>query len=653
MPRPKNLQDFEIILKGGYHPSAPALAPEELQQTIRRGSNIWMRPGGKIETAKGISQVSSQNVGARIFGVDIVRVTVDGGLTSSRLPYVGFLRHDNGCYFFTGENTSSQVYFNESSVSGMTTASSAGLLRVSIPTGGGAFTTTNAGFDKPVLPSANVAIATSVDTNRNMNGRIGVALAPWRTKTNANGPPSHPVYTNPTAGSGSVIRVTLPSPVSGQDGWIYCGTRWNDQGGELRVVRYIYLTVRGTFTATNGSANITAGVNTKFTQDLYRSDQLTIDGANYNILTVTSDSTCTINPVFGGVTGSGKTATVNIVDGSWVDQELGDIVSKNVQRPPRCAGVLKYSGRVFVWGCLSAASTDPTGPVIFPTIQDNPEHVPILGLSTASGSDLVNVLGGDGPLYLMTTTSLEVVSFTGDPSRPFNIRIVAYPGFVAATNGVLVTDAFYGYNGRPIRTRARENVDTEFAAPVWSDMTGWNPVRVMVAYDPKNQAVLYAYDDGAATIVIPFMVQQEQWSAPINLAARAIDWAVVSGELYLTYLSGGNYRVNKWEGGAGVSGYGSTQYLDPHLMTRDRLKILEATGKIQTLRVYAALPDTTVPDVSSSGAATASFTLSDVDKVEPMIKTNIAGAAFAFRVDLNTDGSFQKLIAGGLPRGER
>jgi hypothetical protein len=658
MPRAARLEEVEIAFDGQYFPSLPALSPRNRPGSIRRGSNVWRDPGGKIRVANGLLETSSTNVGARIFAANIQRATIAGGLTGNRLPYAGLLRHDNACIFFVSENTGSQVYLNEAAVTGMTTSSSAGRLRVAIPDGVGGYTTVDAGFEKPVLPIANVAVATSVDTNRNMNGNIGVALAPWRTKTNAIGPPSDIVYSSVTASTGAVIRITLPAVAAGQDGWIYCGTKANDKGGTLRVVRYIRMNIRGTFTATNGSPTLTAGIDTQFTRDLYRSDRILIDGGNYNISSVDSDTQVTLTANFTGLTGSGKTATISTtVDGSWLDTELGDlIISNDTFKPPRCAGVLSYSGRVFVWGCFGESASSPTGPMIFPTIDANPEHVVLQGIRTASGSDLVNVLAGDGPLYLMTTTSLEVIDFTGGAEVPFRARIVAEPGFMAATNGLLYTDYFYGYNGRPLRTRARENIDTEFAKPVWSDMDGWNPERVMVAIDPKNQAVLYIHDDGAASEVIPWMTQQEQWGPPLNFDARIIDTQVVNGALYLTYLSGGNYRVQQWEGGSGIGGtrYIASQYLDPGYLLTGRIKQIVATGKIGSVSVFAATADADPPDVSNLGAAADTFTMSDTSKREPAIFTNIPADAAAFRVDFaSNDGHLDKLVVAGLPHSER
>src|SRR5262245_11413389 len=133
MPTPKDLDSIEIEFRRGYFPSAPSLAPEEMQGTIRRGANAWLRPGGKVEVAKGLSEVSATNVGGRLFAADVQRASIDGGLVGSRLPFAGFLRYQNAALLYVSENTNAQVYLNEIAPAGLTTSATAGRLRVAVP----------------------------------------------------------------------------------------------------------------------------------------------------------------------------------------------------------------------------------------------------------------------------------------------------------------------------------------------------------------------------------------------------------------------------------------------------------------------------------------------------------------------------------------
>jgi len=662
MPEPANLNTIEVAFTRGYFPRAAVFAPNGLQSTILAGSGVLLRPGGKLEVANGLNQVSSTNVGARIFAADTQRASIAGGLVGDLLPYASVVRYQNTVLFYLSQDTSAQVYLNETSVSGLTTSSTAGRLRVAVPDGVGGYNVFDAGFDKPVLTSADVTVLTAgagTFGQRTLTGQVGVAVAPWRSKTNAIGPPSEIVYNNISPTGSTLIRIDPPNAVSGQDGWIFCGTRSADQGGGIRVVRYVYLTPRGTFTATNGSPSLTLGVGTFWTRDLRRGDQVTIDGGAYEIGDFVAETSCTLTSNFTGTTGAGKTMTLNTMAANWYDTELGALISRSVQRPRRAAGLAKYADRLFLWGIpdtVTASPTDVTGNALGAMLDDNPEHLGDLFIGTASGSNLVNVLASDGPLYLMTTTGLELLNFTNDPQKPYNLRIIAEPGFAAATNGVLYVDYFYFYNNRPGRTRAEENIDVEFARDVLKEMENWNPARVVLAVDPKNSAVLFIHDDGEATTVIPWMAQENVWGAPLNFSARIIDAQVVNGTLYVTYLSGGNYRVNEWEGGAGIGGspYAVCQYIDGRQLNRNRLKSFVANGKIDSLDVFAVLPDTPIPDVTNAGQAAANFPLSDTaEQSEAEQFTNIEARGFAFRFNFSNGGDFQSFVARGTPRTER
>lgn len=656
MPTPDNLESIEVTFEGGYFPSAAALSPKGLQSTIRRGNNVWLRPGGKIEVAKGPLEVSAQNVGARLFAADTQRASIAGGLVGNRLPYAGLLRHQNAVILFLSENTSSQVFLNETAVSGLITSSTAGRLRVAVPDGVGGYSVFDAGFDKPPLaPGGVITFGSGV---KDMQGFTGIALARWRTKSNAWSQPSDVVYQN-MPGSGTQFGINpLPSSSTGQDGWLLLGTRWGDRGGQLRIVRYIYNTVRGTFSATNGVQAI-SGLNTFWTRDLNFADAVSIDGSPYTITGLTDDDTAEITPAYAGVTGSGKTMTMIGIAAEWYDSDLLDIVDRDIQRPLRAAGITKFAERLFLWGIPdtnAATASDATGNGFAVMLDGNPEHIGTVVGVTASGSNFVNALAGDGAFYFMTTTSLEVIDRKGTEDQPFLPRIVGKPGFKAATNGCLYLDWFYGFTNRPMRTRARENIDVLFAAPVWDDMKTWNGERVIVQVDPDDEAVLYFYDDGATTTVRPWMTQQNVWNPPINLSARVLDASVVDGHLYVTYLSGGNIRVNQWEGGAGIGGspYVSSQFYDLRKLARNRIKNAQVAGKVGSLSVFAAKPGAPVPDVSNLGAAEVTFTESDLAEMfEGKNGTNIEAAAGAFRVDFpSADGAVQKIVARGIPRGE-
>lgn len=614
---------------------------------------MWIRAGNQLQVANGAAQVSAQNVGARIFPFNNYRAAIAGALQSGRLPFASLVRYQNAVIFFLSELTSQQVYINESTASpfnmtGVTTASSPGILRIAVPSGS-AFNTYDAGFAKP----ATGTVTTPSGGTKGMTGTTGAALAPWRTSTNAIGPPSDVTYATLTPGSADRFSIQLPSAVSGQDGWIFCGTRWGDQSGDIRIVRFVYIVPRGTFTATNGSPNLTAGVGTQWNRDLRPGDIVTIDGNSYTIQAVTSDTTATLTANFTGATGAGKTMTVTTAVADWYNGELGSLIDRDAQKPPKAAGVFQFAGRVFLWGCYGEAS-GVSGPAIVPMLETNPEHVGSAAILTSQGDDIVNVLAGDQTLFLMTKNTLELVTFTGDPSNPYKIRAYdGVSGFVSATNGIVYKNRFYGFQQRPIRSVTDSDIDVEFARPVWRTMQGWVAQNVAMAVDPQNEAVLFCHYDGiGTTTVLPFMAQLGVWSLPITISGQVTDSVVTGGACYLIVLTGGNYRVYQWEGGGGASSpYVATQYISSP--DRHCVKGIVYTGRGLAIRAYVAEPGEIPPDVANAGAADATYNITDTNQTHLEIYTNLPPArALALRVDFDGVSSvlpqFQKISARAM-----
>lgn len=626
---------------GGYYPSCATFAREELWNTARAGESVWIRAGNRVEVGNNVAQLSSTNVGARIFGLNTQRAAFAGALVSGRVPYAGIVRYQNAALFYLSELASQQVYINETAVAGLTTSSTAGRLRVAISDGAGGYSVYDVGFDPP----ASIGTVTSPGGGtKAMAGNTGVALCAWRTTTNAISAPTAITYDNLT--SGDVFNIALPAMVSGQDGWIFCGTRTGDTSGVLRVVRYIYTTTRGTFTATNGSPNITAGASTFFKQDLRAGDILTIGGGSYTVSSVTSNTTFTLTGNYAGATASGLTATVTTAAAEWYDGELGDIIDFDVFKPIKAAGVLTALGRAFLWGTYGDGASAVTGPGITPLLANNPEHIGRDTILTSEGDDLLNVIPGDETLFLMTPNTLETVSFTGRDDVPYLVRVLHRPGFAAATCGTVYKNQFYGYVNRPVRTTG-DDLDAQFGTAVLSDMASWNASRVVVAVDTKNEAVLYCHYDGSSTTtVIPYLVQLGVWNPPFRFSGQVTDYAVVNGTTYLTVLTGGNYRVYTWEGGTGAAApYIASQFHSAADLAK--LKGIVFTGNATIMRLYAVGPGQTGdPDVTNTAEAVDSYLIQNVSLYLslPEVKFNSPPyRTFAFRVEFTLSGLSGKL----------
>lgn len=656
-----SLIDLPLDISDGYWPSTSQFPPEELQRTIKAGLNVWLRDGGRLQEVNGPLQISAVNVGARIFAANNDRAVLAGALVGTRQPYASVLRYQNAVLFFLSELVSQQLYLNEAVVAGATTSAIAGQLRVAVPASPTTYNTFDAGFDPPAVPGI-----TTVTGTKGMTGETAVSLCAWRSSTNATSAPSEPFFATLDGGANSMFLVPLPAPVAGQDGFVLGGTDWGDTTATLLVRRYIYIVPRGTFTATNGNGTIVGDADTRWLQDLQVGDYIDIDSSTYQITGVINDFDATITPVFGGVTGGGKTMTMLSVVGEWYDGEDGPLLPYDVLKPVRAAGVFQFMGRVFLWG-TDGAIGGVTGPGIRITLETNPEHTGLFVLLTTLGDDLLNVLPGDQTCYLMTANTLEVMIFTGNPQIPFRTRVLHQPGFRAGTNGVVYKNRFYGFSQRPLRTVTDADIDVEFGKAVWTDMVDWDPQSVLLAVDPKNEAVLYTHYDTFSnlTTIIPFMAQLEsigrpKWGPPQRVTGRIVDTAVVNGALYLTLLNAGNYRVNQWEAGAGVSGaYMATQYISSQ--NRFKVKNIVFTGMASTLYIFVAQPGQSVPFQNVPGSATASFNLPAIisSSLYEEIFTNLPpGKAVAFRADFpnNTftiDGVYQNTLLRVMPLEER
>lgn len=636
---------------GGYWPTASNFPPDGVQNTVRAGESVWVRAGNRIEVGNNVAQLSATNVGARLFSLNTQRASIAGALVSGRLPNAGLVRYQNAALLYLSELTSQQVYLDETAVAGLTTSATAGMLRVAISDGAGGYSVYDAGFDPP---SSIGTVTTPGGGSKNMSGRTGVALCAWRTATNAIGGPTAITYDTLTAGD--VFNIVLPSAVSGQDGWIMAGTRTGDGSGELRIVRYIYITVRGTFTATNGSPSITAGVGTFFLQDLRPGDVLTINAASYTVSAVTSNTTLTLTANFAGSTGAGKTATITTAQAEWYDAELRALIEQDVFKPVKAAGVQNFMSRSFLWGTYGDGTSAVTGPGITPLLADNPEHIGRVTILTTFGDNLLNVLPGDETLFLMTPNTLEVVSFTGDENVPYLVRVLHQPGFASATCGTIYENRFYGYINRPVRSVTGADMDTMFGTAVLSDMQGWTASRTVVAADTKNEAVLYCnYDGSATTTVVPYLTQLGVWNPPFSITGQVTDYAIVNGITYLIVLTGGNYRVYTWEGGTGAaSPYVATQFRA--FPDRYKLKGIVFTGNASIMRMYWVEPGAQADfDVRVAGEAQESYLIqaSSLYRSLPEVKFNSPPVrALAFRIEftlVGTGGKLDQLVARLAP----
>ena len=658
MPPVQILSVFGFI--NGYKPAQPVAGPGEVPNSIYRASNLWLRPNGRLVPVRGVSQISATSLGARIFPLDQYRGSIAGGLISGNLPKCALVRYLNSALFFCSENTSQQVYINESTttpftLTGVTTSTTAKKLRVALLSG----TTYNAWDAGLTAPLSVGTVSTETNGSKSMDGVVSIVACARRISTNTTSNPSLANVQTMSAGGNNRLRVVLGSAQSGSDGWLFGGSDWGRGNyGPWNVIRETKVSF--TVNATNGSDTVTTNADTNARFYVQPGDKVTINATDYYVQSganaptetqfkLASDAAGTVPVNFAGATGA-YTLTYKEVVLDYRNEELGELIEFDNDLPPALNGLITFGSLLIGW----------SGNQIIPSKISNPEAFPAaLRRTTQSGADIVNIIVGDGRFYILTTNSLEVATFTQDPDNPFIVRLLWNYGFTSPNQAVVAEGRLYAAVGtssgvKIVRTRVDDDPDLEFGADVESDMTGWSLANTVLAVNATNGAVLAMnYDGTTNTTVIPWMLQQNQWGPPQTITGRVTDACSVSNLTELIIYDGVNYRANHYEGGNGssTSAYVVTPLTDGGADgIRKHIKRLKFTGRANTLRVYRVRPGETVPDVTSTGAAVASFTLTNTTAAEAQIQTNIQDCQlYAVRIDsTGADASISETIVAGM-----
>lgn len=626
----------------GYRPAQSIGGVDVDPNTLYRGQNYWVRPGGRLIPTKGAAETNAVNVGPRIYALDQYRGTIGGALVSGRLPKESLVRYQGSALFFVSENTSQQVYINESTSSpftltSVTTSSTASKLRVALLSGT-TYTAYDAGLAAPLSPGT---VATETGGDKSMDGVVSIVACARRSVTDYTSNPCPADVQTLAAAGNNRIRVTLPSMATGQDGWIYAGTNWGAGNyGPWKTIREIDTVF--SVTCTNASASVTFANADKW---LRPGDKITIvdslaASSNYYVdggadaptstgFKLASDATGTPT-TFSGATGA-CTVTVTEIVLDWRNGELGEQIEFDNDLPPTLDGLMLFNNTPFGW----------QGNTLYPSKIGNPEAFPqILARGTQSGANIVQALAGDGRIYLMTTNGLEVVTFTQNDLDPFLIRQVWAFGFSSPTQAVVAEGTLYAAVGtssgvKIVRTRVDDSPDLEFSANVESDMLGWNVANVTMAIDPANGAVLAIYNDGTNSKIVPFMLQQQVWGLPQTVTGQVKSAATVGNFCYFINLVSSNFRVYTHEGdtGASTQSYVVWPFIEQDGI-RQIIKRIKATCDATTLYVYTLAPGASVPDVTNTGAATVSVSLTDTLVQEPQIQTSLPNAqSWTIRID--------------------
>lgn len=625
---------------GGYRPSQSIGGPDVAPNVLYRGRNYWLRPFGRLVPVRGVLRRSTQSTGPYIFPIGRYRGSIGGSLVSGRLPKSSLVRY-NRALFFVSEQTSQQVYLNESTIpipsmpftlTGVITSPTSGKLRVAL-LNGNTYQAHDAGL---TAPQALTNVSPISGGTKGMDGIVSIVACRKRINTETISNPSPANTQTLSASVNNRLRVVLPAAADGQDAWLLGGTYWGQGNfGPWRLIREVRVALEGTMSVSTVTVNqsqesLLVGSNTRFLRDLRVGDVISIAGQSYTLTAIASDTTA--SATLGPEQGAGASATVLEVVLEWRNGELTDLIEFDNDEPPILDGLMLFNNVPFGW----------QGNVLYPSKIGNPESFPrALARITQTGADIVSAIAGDARIYLMTTNSLEVVTFTQNPADPFLIRQAWSFGFSSPTQAVVAEGTLFAAVGtatgvKVVRTRVDDSPDLEFSAPVEADMANWNVSNVVLAVDPSNAAVLVMHYDGVSTTtVLPYMLQQGVWGLPIPVPGKVTSATTVNNSCELMVAEDNGFKTYEWEGdtGANTAAYVAFPFIDKEGL-RQVVKGIKFTGSADTIYVYKAEPGIVVPDVTDTmQALTALRTEGDLMH-QNLIFVNIPNAqSFSIRVD--------------------
>lgn len=480
---------------------------------------------------------------------------------------------------------------------------------------------------------AAITITNVAGGTKNMQpGSYCVVLAPAKTATNGYNNPSK-VPTAATLAAGERVQVTAPAmdTTNGEDAWRAYGT--------------LYATnTLGIATVQNGPFRFIRTVTTA---------EVSSAGGTFNL--------------------------------EWVDAEIStnELLTFNNDPPPNAefvSDIAQYPIWISCQGKIpTGTSISSPGPYILPAKPNNIEAVPLgqppygLSVSTSPPETIIGCVPALGRLFLLTQASLQVGQTTGQAAVPLTARpFWKSTGFTNPDQLLFANDTLYGYPGSgPTRSSADGEevvVQKEFAADMQEIIATWIHGQVMVAHDPKNDAICFIHSADSlnssgywTTRVLMYGLRQQALIGDVVLESTTQDM-IVSGVATvgsnLDFLAGGRtaaatvsvgtYRFDTGSGVA-ISSYLAWAFNGNGMDCL--IKAVSVTGKLTnpTIGIFGAgateVISTTVLEAGNSGSKSESVALSTTTDVtqSQRIPLNVPNLSeFTMRIDTNWAGSGAK-----------
>lgn len=329
----------------------------------------------------------------------------------------------------------------------------------------------------------------------------------------------------------------------------------------------------------------------------------------------------------------------------WLDAEIkgGTLLSFDNNAPPDAEFVQSLAGVPVYISCLGPGSTSP-GPCVVSAKLGNPEAAPLVNkVPLSPPQTIIGSVAAQGRVYLMTPGTLQIA--TPIPSAPYILtRPFWKSGFKNPYSLIFVNGTLYGFtNAGPTRSIAdgdEGSEETSFAADVEEITSTWIPGQVLVAHDPKNNAICYFHSGDSLNVngywttkILVYGLKQNAWIGDVTLDFSTGD-ALVSGvatiDGYLEFLIGGRlgasstfcntYRFDTGGGGASITGYVAWAFTNSKDSERDKLISNPViTGKTTggLIQVYGASATEPIPvsNLESGTSPLVSVALTDISSV--------------------------------------
>lgn len=159
----------------------------------------------------------------------------------------------------------------------------------------------------------------------------------------------------------------------------------------------------------------------------------------------------------------------------------------------------------------------------------------------------------DGFSFIGCLNSMHALTYTGG-RIPLNLQTVWSSTGIAAQHNMCIAEGgrLYVYAGQPARINNTPEPDTTFGDRVLDDMAAWVQADVVLGWDAKQKFVVY----GHLQTLIPFNVQTEEWSTPLDLSTLVTGnlcaSVTVANILYFATNDGTTVRLYHWNNSTGT-----------------------------------------------------------------------------------------------------